>query len=484
MSFPTYFVSWPKFQSSSFSCQGKKALSICGFAIAIATFQLLLVASPLFAESKWQAGVAKKDITPEGAVWLSGYAARTGPTDQVDDPLAVRALYLKPSAGKALMVISLDAIGISPGMTDEITAKASSAFGLSRAQVVLCTTHSHTAPHVEGYLVNLFGSDLAPADVEATKRYTRRVVDQTIAAMTDAVANVQEAQVTTGEGNATFAKNRRAVRTPLPNPTNDPTTGPADHRVRILNVTSKEGKNLAIAFQYACHCTSINPAINKVSADWAGLAAANLESELPGVVALPIIGTGADSNPNPRGEYEAHTKVHAKELSTAILKSLPNATTPLPHPTVVAFTTTDLVFEQPNQEFIDSRLQGKMYQERFWGNYMTGILKEKGKLPESYPVPAHLWTFGDQLAWVFLGGEVVIDFQIRFEQELSSQFKEVWVAAYVDDVFAYVASERVRREGGYEVDTSMIYYLRPGRWETGTEDVWVKSILGLQGKEK
>jgi len=32
----------------------------------------------------------------------------------------------------------------------------------------------------------------------------------------------------------------------------------------------------------------------------------------------------------------------------------------------------------------------------------------------------------------------------------------IWVATYTDDVFAYVASERMRAEGGYEVDFSMM----------------------------
>ncbi len=45
----------------------------------------------------------------------------------------------------------------------------------------------------------------------------------------------------------------------------------------------------------------------------------------------------------------------------------------------------------------------------------------------------------------------------------------VWVAAYADDVFAYVASERMRAEGGYEVDASMLYYNQPGRWQSGTK---------------
>ena len=34
---------------------------------------------------------------------------------------------------------------------------------------------------------------------------------------------------------------------------------------------------------------------------------------------------------------------------------------------------------------------------------------------------------------------------------------------------AYIPSERVLREGGYEADTSMIYYGQPSRWAPGLE---------------
>ncbi len=43
-------------------------------------------------------------------------------------------------------------------------------------------------------------------------------------------------------------------------------------------------------------------------------------------------------------------------------------------------------------------------------------------------------------------------YQLRLEKNLPAD--SVWVAAYADDVFAFVASERMRAEGGYEVDAS------------------------------
>ena len=81
---------------------------------------------------------------------------------------------------------------------------------------------------------------------------------------------------------------------------------------------------------------------------------------------------------------------------------------------------------------------------------------------------------------VFLGGEVCVEYALRIKRELTEGL--TWVTAYTNDVFGYVAPERMRPEGGYEVDFSMIYYNQPGRWSTGTEDVILQRIHELYEK--
>jgi hypothetical protein len=108
---------------------------------------------------------------------------------------------------------------------------------------------------------------------------------------------------------------------------------------------------------------------------------------------------------------------------------------------------------------------------------MLDIYERMGRLPETYPCPVQVWRFGDDLGMVFLGGEVVVDYALRLKRELGPG--KVWATAYANDVFGYVASERVRSEGGYEVDSSMIYYSQPGRWSTGTEELLIKTVKEL-----
>ncbi|MDA2924645.1 hypothetical protein MYX65_08325 [Acidobacteria bacterium AH-259-L09] len=86
---------------------------------------------------------------------------------------------------------------------------------------------------------------------------------------------------------------------------------------------------------------------------------------------------------------------------------------------------------------------------------MLKILDPKGQLPREYPYPLQVWQFGNDLTLVAMAGEVVVDYNPRLKQELGAD--KLWVTAYNNDVFAYVPSRRVLREGGYEADYSMIY---------------------------
>jgi hypothetical protein len=147
----------------------------------------------------------------------------------------------------------------------------------------------------------------------------------------------------------------------------------------------------------------------------------------------------------------------------------------LANPSTPSFDLVALAYDRPDPKSLEPMQESDQPQQRFFAQSMLDTYKRMGRLPETYPAPVHVWKFGDQLAWVFLGGEVVIDYQMRLQEELG-RFQKVWVAGYCDDVFAYVASERVRREGGYVATGSMLYYNRPGPWESGTEDYLVRRI--------
>ena len=434
--------------------------------------------------TSWFVGASKVDITPDEPVRLSGYASRLVPSQGIEDRLSARALVLSPgsSTQDALVIVSIDAIGISAVMTERVLERVLPTLKIPRSRIVFCTTHSHTAPHLDGLIPNLFGVPMSQEENAAMLRTTQKTIEGISKAVLDAAANLKPGTVEYGLGRAEFAINRRMLKDKQWVGIGTVDQGPVDRNVRILRVRDMSGKLLAVSYQYACHSTSISPDANKISGDWGGISASILEEKNPGCIALPIIGCGADANPNPRGTIEL-SRQHGAEMATSVQEVLSHELKALPKPTNAAFVLVALASQRPNKATLEGMQKSGSAHERNFANQWLELLSRKDRIPETYPAPVHLWSFGKDLAWVFMGGEVVVDYQIRLEKELS-QFANVWVAGYVDDVFAYVASERVRDEGGYEVDGSMLYYGQPGRWESGTEEKIVDRVLQLTQQQQ
>jgi hypothetical protein len=105
---------------------------------------------------------------------------------------------------------------------------------------------------------------------------------------------------------------------------------------------------------------------------------------------------------------------------------------------------------------------------------MLKILDREGQLMTDYPYTLQVLQFGDDLTLVALAGEVVVDYSLRLKKELAPA--NLWVAANCNDVFAYIPSRRVLEEGGYEADSSMMFYGLPGPWDSSIEEVIVAQV--------
>lgn len=95
-------------------------------------------------------------------------------------------------------------------------------------------------------------------------------------------------------------------------------------------------------------------------------------------------------------------------------------------------------------------------------------------LKSTYAYPIGVWTIGDEVQFITLGGEVVVDFALRLKSELGGN--KTWVAGYAHDVMAYIPSRRVLREGGYEGRDAMVYYGLPTAWAPDVERLIVDAV--------
>jgi putative membrane-bound dehydrogenase-like protein len=438
---------------------------------------------------QWWAGVSKVDITPLEPLRLSGYAGREQPHIAVADQLHVRALALHwlddtdaASLQQPLLVVSVDSIAVTGQVTDQVAKWLQEKHSIARSRLALCSTHSHTAPHLPSGLMNLFKQPMSEEQIAASQRYQQQVVQSICTAIDQALqSQISGVRVEFGMAEADFAVQRRVIENGRWKNFGVQKDGQVDRRVRVLRIRRGDGSLLAATYQYACHCTSLGPEFNKISGDWAGLSASRLEN-LYSAVFLPIIGCGGDANPDPRGSYDA-ARQNALKMVDAVKQVLETEDlTALPAPTRIQSGMVGLEPEQPTQQTFVQLSESQDVNQQRWAQHFQEVRQRMGRLPESSPMPVHVWTFGDNLNWIFMGAEVVVDYQFLIEKEMPTS--QTWVTAYTNDCLGYVASQQQRDEGGYEVDYSMIYYLLPGRWKSGTQANILTRVREISQQER
>ena len=112
--------------------------------------------------------------------------------------------------------------------------------------------------------------------------------------------------------------------------------------------------------------------------------------------------------------------------------------------------------------------------EGFLARTLIERLDRGETLPTKVPYCVQTWCFGDDMAMVFLAGEVVVDYALRLKWEIDAE--RLWIVAYSNDVPSYIPSRRILSEGGYEADSSMIYYGHPSRYAPEIEDRIIQSV--------
>lgn len=439
--------------------------------------------SALMGEEIMKFGFARRVITPDEPMRLSGYANRTKPATATDEQLRVRAMVLETSPGQRSALVSVDLLGLSAEHHREIARKVLDQYQIPRERLAVGCTHTHTGPRIATASVSLLIEPFTPQELERAIAYSNRVIDEVVAVIGEAIADLQPGKLYLGEGNVGFAVNRRMLKEGKWTGFGVNPAGPVDHSLPILKVTDPQGKIRGLIFNYACHPTTLGPEDNRYSPDWPGYAALALEEVYPGSTVVSLTGCGGDANPEPRttgGDDNSRLAIgHGRSLAAEAKKVLDAPMEEITALPTFHYGTADLKFDLPAKSELDQRLKHSDPVTRLHAQNMLKIIAEKGQLPATYPLPLQTWQFGDQLTLIFMGGEVVVEYALRLKQAWKPGY--VWVTAYTNDVPGYVASEKIRAEGGYETDYSMIFYNQPGRWASGTEDFIIERIGEISG---
>jgi hypothetical protein len=280
------------------------------------------------------------------------------------------------------------------------------------------------------------------------------------------------------QSSAGFAHNRRREGVKGGNPSKEDTL---DHDVPILDVVDARGNRKAIVYGYACHNTTIDPQDRRLCADWAGFAREHLRKKYPTATMLFITGCGADQNPEPRGTVE-HSMKYGQELGEAIESALSHQAAEITGGLHSALENVPLPLQKVTREDLDAAIASDDPPRRVKAKFLLDQLARGEKLLTEYPAPMQAVRLGNELLMIVMSGETVVDWSHRFKREFANRAKRIWVAGYCNDMYGYVPTLRIQKEGGYEGGRANLWSWVPSPFTEEVERVVAGAVHRLVEK--
>jgi neutral ceramidase len=400
-------------------------------------------------------GLAVRDITPEMPIRLAGYAGRKRPADKFDHPLLLQALAMKNPSGERFVFVALDNCEVSHAFMQPVLQELADRYQMGRGAVAVVSSHTHSAPVLEQTLTDM--AQPSTPEREQIAKYSRALRSNLVEVVGAALADCRPATLEHALGRATFAMNRRVYQGENVVFGDNP-DGPVDWDVPVLRIKGTNGVVRAIVFGYACHGTSVRTGDDwyVVSGEYMAYARQHLEALQPGATAMFLTGMGADSDPAPRGRM-LDAKRHGLELAGAVIGVLDRPMRPVRGEFKLAYDELELPLavpptrEQLEQDSHSEDVHVKRRAEAYLKLFTTGQ-----PLPQSVKLPVAALRLGDDLTFVLMGGEVVVDYSLRLKRRLAADHP--WPIGYAYEVPCYIPSARLIKEGGYETEYSLIFY--------------------------
>lgn len=418
------------------------------------------------AESRWKAGAAAVDITPKEPMWLAGWAARRAPASRTALELRAKALALEDVHGGRVVIVTADLIAIPREIAEAVASRVQQHGGLPRERLLFNASHTHTGPEIRPDKVPFFE---IPAEFAAKiPSYVTHLIDRMAEVIMAALSRLEPASLHVGSRRATFAANRRNA------------AGPVDHDVPLLTARRPDGSVLATLFGYACHNLTLPSSFCEYHGDYAGVAQAELETEFAGATALFLAGAGADQDPAPRGGIEWAVE-HGRALAAAVAGGVRVPARTVASEVAVAFENVTLELSPiPSTAELEADTRCDDPPRRRKAAHLLALCAEKRPLPTTLRCPVQVLRLGGEILLIALGGEPVVDYARRFKAEFRGS--EVWVAGYANDMFGYLPTRAVQREGGYEGGRAALWSALPAPVAATSEERIVDAVHRLAAK--
>ncbi len=450
--------------------------------------------TPPASEGQLRIGVAEADITPPLGFPMAGYYHERLATG-THDPLKAKAIVFSGNGEQAALVVC-DLTGIAVDLSTEVRRRASEKTGIPAGHITVTATHSHTAPDYTKDLYEHLGSA-----GRSRERYAGRLIDGIVEAVVKAHAAARPAVVEVGLArqetpvsfNRRFVMKDGSVRTwmRLDQPEVVRAAGPIDPDVGIALLRSAaDHRPLGLLSNFALHLDTVGGTL--WSADYPYYIEQSLRQSL-GKDFVSVFGTGTCGDINhvdPRRRDRNKTDFIGESLGKTIQGGLPHLR-PVEQPRLRVRTATvrvplrevtpeqaararPLLLEARSGKKVDfedqviahrtvvlDHLRNKSPTLKGSDLISWGLTHTWAGIGSHLPVEVQVISLGDDLAMVFLPGEIFVDLGLAIKR--ASPFATTLVVELANCVETiYIPTRAAYAGGSYEVTNSA---LQPGSGE-------------------
>lgn len=425
----------------------------------------------------FRAGASTSNITPPLGTAIVGRFGNPPPAEHIHDQLQVRSLVLDDGKTK-LVIVTVDNLGAIREVFDEAKRQIHEKTGLPTGQMMMSSTHTHSAASAggEGDKYRGYGHPL--------DKYQMFLAGRIVDGVLTALNNLAPARIGWGVGEVPQHVFNRRWRmkpgTPLPNPfggqdkvrmnpgIGNPNllepAGPTDPQLSFLAVQSPEGRPIALFANYSVHYVGGIPQ-KHVSADYFAVFADRIQALLqadrqdPPFVAIMSNGTSGDvtstdaSGPGNTKTPYAKMQVVADDLARETLRVYKTLRF---HDWVqLRGVQQELTLEvrQPTPEMLAyaKKILAKPDTEapfhRYEKAYALRLQQLKAEWPQKIDVPLQVFRIGD-LGVAAIPFEVVAE--IGLDLKARSPLKSTFTVSLANGAYGYLPTPEQHKSGGYE----------------------------------
>jgi len=415
-----------------------------------------------------KAGIAKVNITPPVGIDLIGFWGRKNPSRGIHDDLYSRALVLDDGE-KEIALITADLLAVSSNFVASLREMVKERTGIAEKNILFATTHTHSGP----------STDVPREDPPPDQAWLSILKRKIAGAAYLAWKSKREAELGFGQSYLEgLSVNRRERTSEGKIILGSNLEGEVDYTLGVIGIKDTSGNPMGALMNYACHPVVLGYDNLLISADYPGYATEMLE-RIKGERFIAMFTNGATGDINPRealkGFEEARQmgqiigaesfKVLERMSFTSDIKlDIESKFLELPLSPLPTLEIAERTVEERREELnkLEEEKADKLAQKLAWYklNWAEQVLElvRSGKRMVKVPFEVQVIALGDTML-VALPGEAFVKLGLEIKEELE-QYPTLLIG-YANGCIGYIPSPEAYEQGGYEVETSYMFYQMP-----------------------